>query len=61
MQYSENYIPRSEEERKVLEAKQNVDNATRLAELNDRLEGLPEDDIQAEAIRREIEFLEKPQ
>ncbi len=62
MQYSENYIPQSEEERKLLDAeqKQKEVNATRLQELRERLEGLAEDDLQAQAIRDEIESLENP-
>lgn len=60
MQYSENYVPRSEDERKRLEAEeeQKIRDAAHLQELKDRLEGLPGDDIQSQSIRNEIEALE---
>lgn len=59
MQHSENYIAQSEDERKMLEdeEEQRTRDAAHLQELEDRLKGLPEDDIQAQSIRNEIEVL----
>jgi len=60
-QYQENYIPGAEDRAKEAEiaaAKDKMNQAERLQALKDRLAGLPEDDVQTQAIRNEIEAIE---